>query len=333
VAECDKFYSLFDGIFTDLSHFNATHFNKTYIKFSKFLYEANQRLPGPMHPKVKNYRRRKAKKASSRGTQHKKSSNPMRTNARRRQWNRDKYHYELAQYNYYNRRRRVADDVLSAKSDSRKKCTIPMETLESYFQSLLSDPNDLTLSEYPVISTQEDVSITLDDVNKAIRSTNMDTAPGLDRILARTIKDLPIGSSIKRIIDIMLVTGSVPTQLSEGKTVLFPKEGDLSLVSNWRPISLYSIIRRIIERVLDKKLRSQLDLNANQKGFVAGVPGCHVNSALINKCLLQAKADKSDCVVVFLDVSKAFDKIGHTHIEKWILKVFLVTFVALSCHS
>ncbi|CAN0605636.1 unnamed protein product, partial [Ectocarpus sp. 12 AP-2014] len=32
-------------------------------------------------------------------------------------------------------------------------------------------------------------------------------------------------------------------------------------------------------------------------------------------CLLDAKAKKADCTLAFLDVSKAFDKVGHGHIE------------------
>src|SRR5699024_1194801 len=65
---------------------------------------------------------------------------------------------------------------------------------------------------------------------------------------------------------------------------------------------------------LDKKLRDQIQLNPNQRGFV-NVPGCHVNAALIQACLQKAKTTKSCCTVVFLDLSKAYDNIGHAHIE------------------
>src|SRR5699024_10155506 len=86
-------------------------------------------------------------------------------------------------------------------------------------------------------------------------------------------------------------------------------------IGNWRPITIYSVIRRIIERVLDSHLRKQLDLNTNQRGFVSGLPGAHVNSRLVNACLQDSKANKRDCTVVFLDISKAFDRVGHQHIE------------------
>src|SRR5699024_12880556 len=79
---------------------------------------------------------------------------------------------------------------------------------------------------------------------------------------------------------------------------------------------IFSVIRRVIERVLDKKLRSQIVINRNQRGFVAGIQGCHINSILVNACLQKAKNTKTDCVAVFLDVSKAYDRVGHAHITR-----------------
>lgn len=74
--------------------------------------------------------------------------------------------------------------------------------------------------------------------------------------------------------------------------------------------------RRVIEKALDSILRTQLEVNQNQRGFVVSVPGCHINSRLINSCLKKSKREKKRCVTVFLDVSKAFDRIGHDHITK-----------------
>lgn len=93
------------------------------------------------------------------------------------------------------------------------------------------------------------------------------------------------------------------------------------MTANWRPITIYSILRRIIERVLDKKLRSQIDLNINQRGFVNGISGCHVNTKLIDACLRDAKKNNKSCSVVFLDISKAFDRIGHNHIHNSLISM------------
>ncbi len=41
-----------------------------------------------------------------------------------------------------------------------------------------------------------------------------------------------------------------------------------------------------------------------------------MNARLINACLSNAKKHKRNCTIAFLDMTKAFDKIGHLHISK-----------------
>ena len=133
------------------------------------------------------------------------------------------------------------------------------------------------LSTYPTYPTRhEDICVTVDEVNAAIRSISLDTSPGPDRVMIRTIRDLNVGAIVREIIEIMLATGWTPKKLCEGRTMLLPKDGDPNDPCNYRPITIYSVIlRRIIERVLDKKLRSQIELDCNQRGFV-NVPGTHL---------------------------------------------------------
>ena len=105
----------------------------------------------------------------------------------------------------------------------------------------------------------------------------------------------------------------VPTSFHEAHTVLLYKSGDKNDPNNWRPISISSILRRIIERVLEKRLRSYINLSSNQRGFSVS-PGCHINSSIINGLLKRAKTSKMDMVVIFLDIMKAFDYVGHQHL-------------------
>ena len=315
ITECAEWERKFKEILTFVDTFDHDHLERTYSEFAKFLYSANERLSGPLHPAVKYYRLRKSGKKSQNGAQHARSSNPQRTDARVRQRRQDQYQFELAQFEYYNQRRKVARKVLQTQTKSGP-CTIAISELENHFKSVLESPNAHILDHYLTCDAREDVTVSIEEVDKAIKSVNLDTSPGYDRILIRTIRDLKIGIIIKTIIEIMLITGTVPSKLSEGKTILIDKGGDPNSIADWRPITIYSVVRRIIERVLDGQLRAQLNLNTNQRGFVTGVPGCHVNAALINACLKDAKVGKKDCTVVFLDISKAFDRIGHDHIER-----------------
>lgn len=153
-------------------------------------------------------------------------------------------------------------------------------------------------------------------INRAISRMKLDSAPGRDRILVRTVQDTKAGPCIKAIIDTMLVTSDISKGLQDGQGILKHKKGHNKNIDNFRLITIYSCIRRVIKKVLNDVLRAQLDLNRNQRGFVVGLPGCHVNAPLVNGCLTKAKERKDNCTVAFLDVTKAFDSVGHEHIER-----------------
>lgn len=70
--------------------------------------EVNSTLPGPQHPATCMRKKHKT------GLEHKSSSNPQRTSKKRREKNRARYEYEVAQYNYFNRRKAVARKIMDA---------------------------------------------------------------------------------------------------------------------------------------------------------------------------------------------------------------------------
>ena len=311
--QCEEWLREFKMIAATPTDEMRERFEGKIDEFLKFLHEAPNKLPGPKHPASIYHEKRKKRKSTVQAAQQSRSSNPQRTDKRKRQRRKDDYDYKLAQHEFKYQRRRVVRRVLNEKAP--EPCPIPIDKLKEHFESIFAVPNDRVLASYPTYEKHEDISVTLEEVNAAIKSIRLDTSPGDDRVLIRTIRDLNVGAVLREIIEIMLATSWTPKRLSEGRTVLIPKEGDPNDPNNYRPITIYSIIRRIIERVLDKKLRAQIELECNQRGFVS-VPGTHVNSRLVNECLLDAKQKKAGCAVVFLDISKAFDGIGHRHVER-----------------
>ena len=113
----------------------------------------------------------------------------------------------------------------------------------------------------------------------------------------------------------MLKTGFVPSKFHNARTILIHKGGDHDMLHNWRPITICSVLRRVIERTLVKRLYEYVTLNANQRGFIHS-PGTHLNTSLLELILQSAKNNQSDVSIVFLDVQKAFDNIGHSHLRQ-----------------
>ena len=92
------------------------------------------------------------------------------------------------------------------------------------------------------------------------------------------------------------------------------KSGDKTVPSNFRPISLTFVICKVLERIIRKHVFSFLDqkgcLNSTQHGFR---PGHSCLSALLDVFdnIMRMLDSNSSVDMVYLDFSKAFDKVDH----------------------
>lgn len=173
----------------------------------------------------------------------------------------------------------------------------------------MKQKNDKVLDSYPKTERHQNVTVSEEEIRKQIKKMPMDTSAGLDRILVKTLRQLNVAKPISSIANTMLHSTYVPNGFRKGMMIFIDKEGDVHSVSNWRPITIFSVIRRIIEKALDSLLRAQVKINCSQRGFVSGIAGCHINARLVNACLMKAKKFKRNYIAAFLDVSKAYDRL------------------------
>ena len=280
-----------------------------------FFIDSIRNLPGPQHPATKYYKRRRAGKANMRHA-YSATSNPKKRSQREREKIREKYSYDLAQYNFYNHRRKVVRQIMN--TGPKASCSISTDEIESYYKDIFGSPNNLTSIDSSLNNAddnQEILEITAEEINIALSRIKMDTSPGPDNVTVRVLKYLKAAKFLALLGTAMLRFDFVPQDFKKAKTVLIHKSGDFNDLKNWRPITIFSVLRRIIERALDQKLRRYISISCHQRGFVS-TPGTHINTSLINGCLKTAKNKKSDCYIAFLDVTKAFDCVGHEHIAR-----------------
>ena len=109
-----------------------------------------------------------------------------------------------------------------------------------------------------------------------------------------------------------LSSGVVPPSFKRAAITPVFKSGHRSVPSNFQPISLTSVISKELERIIRKQVSSFIDkkcfLNSTQHGFKSG-RSCL--SALLNVFddIMHMLDDSVD--MVYLDFSKAFDKVDH----------------------
>ena len=115
--------------------------------------------------------------------------------------------------------------------------------------------------------------MTHDELLSSIRSLDSTKATGLDGITPRIIKsssDVLVHPLLK-IINISIINGNFPDTLKLGKILPIFKGGDKTDLSNYRPISVLSVISKLIEKHVTKHLFGYLNkynlLYKSQSGF------------------------------------------------------------------
>ena len=121
---------------------------------------------------------------------------------------------------------------------------------------------------------------------------------------------------LKIIFDESLKNGVFPEIWKRANVVPVHKKDDKSIVKNYRPISLLPIFGKIFERVICNSLFNYFISN---KRFTPSQSGFLPRDSCIAQLLsiiheIQTVFDENptaDVIGVFLDISKAFDKVWH----------------------
>ena len=111
-----------------------------------------------------------------------------------------------------------------------------------------------------------------------------------------------------------LNTGKFPSEWKKGNVVPIHKKDDKQNVKNYRPVSLLPICGKIFERLIYNVMYDFLTendlLSPNQSGFRSG-DSCINQLLSINHEILNAFDKGLEVRGIFLDISKAFDKVWH----------------------
>lgn len=97
--------------------------------------------------------------------------------------------------------------------------------------------------------------------------------------------------------------------------LIFKGKGIETYFLNLRKITIFSVIRCIIEGCLDQAIRDRIHFSQLQSGFVKKISGVRLNASLIDRCLRSFMNKKQNICIVMLELSKEFDRVGHYHIK------------------
>lgn len=157
--------------------------------------------------------------------------------------------------------------------------------------------------------------ITTAEVERAIIGMKNAKAPGPDDLPADLwkLKELR-GTATAWLTDFfnaVVETGRAPADWSTSITVpIFKNKGDPATCSNYRPIRLLCHTMKILERILNQRLREVIRLKINQCGFVKGTGTTDAIFAA-RQLMEKHRERKQPLHLAFLDLEKAFDRVPH----------------------
>jgi Reverse transcriptase (RNA-dependent DNA polymerase) len=156
------------------------------------------------------------------------------------------------------------------------------------------------------------------EVKNLLQSIKQNAVMGPDKIPAIVLKkcSASLSNSLAALFTLSLETGELPHEWKEANVTPIHKDGDKTKVKNYRPISVTSLVGKALEKHVRNKtadfLNQQKVFPDNQHGFRTG-RSCTTMLLKTFEDWTTTLDNKSGTHIhaVFLDWSKAFDKVPH----------------------
>ena len=196
------------------------------------------------------------------------------------------------------------------------------EDLNGYFSSVFTkeDISSLPVADAKFQGAKSDylgpLVVTPELVAKKIKAMKDNKSPGVDgippKLLMETVEQISI--PLARVFNLSLKEGVVPFEWKEANIIPLFKKGSRNKSENYSPVSLTSVICKLLERLIkdhmvDFLVKHKL-LNSSQHGFLKA------RSCLTNMLCFLEEITKwidvgSPVDIIYLDFQKAFDKVPH----------------------
>lgn len=180
------------------------------------------------------------------------------------------------------------------------------------------------------------VEITEDIIKKKLVNLKADKAPGIDRLISTLLIEIAeeISSPLSFIFNKSFKDHQVPDDWKKANVSPLFKKGLRSDSANYRPVSLTSQVSKVFESILKDAIVDHLAkfnlIGSTQNGFRSG-RSCFTNLLLFLESVTSLMDEDLPVDIIYLDFSKAFDKVPHAclikklrshgisgHVSEWI---------------
>ena len=153
-------------------------------------------------------------------------------------------------------------------------------------------------------------NISTDEIKSTVRKLKSGKAPGTDNIPNQALKEADEDTlEVFRIVfDNITQEKHIPKQRLEGLiNRLYKGKGKRGMCSNERGITLSSNIGKAYERIINDRATQKVHMSYDQAGGRKGTATVD-HLAILYEAIYEARKNKKPVYIVFLDVTKAYDK-------------------------
>lgn len=193
-------------------------------------------------------------------------------------------------------------------------------TLNDFFVSVFStdniDPLPNLIRQAQIVNTLEHIHISEDTVQNLLQTMKTNSSPGPDQLHPKILYEIKneIRCPLTLIFRKSLDAAKLPTDWKNAVVVPIYKSGKKKLATNYTPVSLTSVIGKLLEKVVRDFILEHLKTNNiisdAQFGFVPG-RSCNLQLLDVMEAWTAALDAGIPVDVVYTDFSKAFDTVSH----------------------
>ena len=156
-----------------------------------------------------------------------------------------------------------------------------------------------------------------DQISNILKDIETNKSSGPDGITGTVLKKCSSSLSypLSILFNISFASGQLPQDWKLANVVPVHKKGDKADIENYRPISLTSLVIKVMEKIVRNELYSKCKdlINDKQYGFL---PNKSCTTQMINTLddVAYSLNSQSDVDIIYLDFTKAFDSVSHDKI-------------------
>ena len=194
--------------------------------------------------------------------------------------------------------------------------------LNSYFTSVFTKEDDTPIPEFK--STEnilDNITFNVEQVQKLLEGVNETKSKGADNMHPKLVRETAgqISKPLTLLFKKSMETGQVPSDWKIANVTPIHKKGPKHVPSNYRPISLTSIICKIMERIIRDAIIDHMEDNRlftdHQHGFRKR-RSCITQLIEVIDEWTENLDKRENMDVVYLDFQKAFDTVPHKRLLK-----------------